>query len=226
MERKFQFSIGEFYHIYNRGNSKQIIFRNNIDKIRFQKLLYICNSENPVIFKAIQGKPLEEIERSETLVDIGVYCLMPNHFHLLLHEKVQNGISIFMSKLSTAYSMYFNKRYERTGKLFEGKFKAEHVDNDDYLKYLFAYIHLNPIKIIDSKWKENGIADFEKAKKYLSEYNYSSCLDYMGTIREENKIINKSVFPDYFENFKDFDNFINEWLSFKTQYYNPRKALG
>ncbi len=214
--RKIKFSIDEFYHIYNRGNNKSIIFSSDVDYKRFQRLLYICNSKKPVIFKTIQGLALDKIERGETIVDIGVYCLMPNHFHLLLHEKVEGGISIFLGKISTAYSMYRNKKYERTGKLFEGAFRAEHVDNDDYLKYLFAYIHLNPIKIIDPKWKENGIKDLKAAKSYLLEYNYSSYLDYMGMEREEGGIINKNVFPEYFEDFKEFDRFINEWLSLKN----------
>ena len=109
------------------------------DRERFVKLLFVCNGTNPVVFKTIQGLPLDKIERGETLVDIGLYCLMPNHFHLLVKEKKENGISMFMEKLSTSYSMYFNKKNERTGRIFENTFKATHVDNDEYLKYLFAY---------------------------------------------------------------------------------------
>ncbi|MCX6702076.1 MAG: transposase [Candidatus Zambryskibacteria bacterium] len=216
MERKFVFSVGEFYHIYNRGNNKQAIFLNDNDRNRFNKLLYVCNSTKPVVFKTIQGMPLDKIERDKTLVDIGAYCLMPNHFHLLLHEKIDNGISRFLEKLSTAYSMYFNKKYDRTGKLFEGRFKANHTDNDEYLKYLFSYIHLNPIKMIDSKWKENGVVDRNGAKKYLEQYNYSSYFDYIGRKRVENAILNKKDFPDYFADIKEFQLFIDEWLSFST----------
>ncbi len=212
MERKFKFSISEFYHVYNRGNNKSVIFHDQKDRIRFQKLLFICNSKEAVVFKSIQGLPLDKINRGETLVDIGAYCLMPNHFHLLLHEKRENGISIFLGKLSTAYSMYFNKKYQRTGKLFEGAFRAEHVDNDDYLNYLFAYIHLNPVKIIHSKWKESGIKDLLTTKKYLFEYPFSSYLDFIGQEREEKDIIDILPFPNYFEESKDFERFINDWL--------------
>ena len=215
MERKFDFSVGEFYHIYNRGNNKSKIFFDDTDKERFQKLLYVCNSNKPVVFKTIQGMPLDKIERGQTLVDIGVYCSMPNHFHLLLHEKSEGGVSLFLEKLSTAYSMYFNKKYDRTGKLFEGRFQATHVGNDNYLKYLFAYIHLNPVKIIDPNWKENGIKNRDKAKKYLENYKYSSYLDYLDKKRIERIILNKKVFPDYFGNFKEFNQYIDEWLSFK-----------
>ncbi len=214
MERKINFSVGQFYHIYNRGNSKQVIFLDDTDRNRFKKLLYVCNSKKPVVFKTIQGLPLDEMERGESLVDIGAYCLMPNHFHILLYEKEESGISNFLGKLSTAYSMYFNKRYERTGGLFEGRFKASHVDNDEYLKYLFSYIHLNPIKMIDPNWKENGIINHEKARSYLNSYSYSSYLDYIGVNREEKVILKNSSFPEYFLDTKEFKQFIDEWLSF------------
>jgi len=193
--------------------------------MRFQLLLYIANNTEAVrldnFFNQIkQGRSLLKdgfmLPRDNTLVDIGAYCLMPNHFHLLLHEKVDGGISTFMKKLSTAYSMYFNKRYERTGALFEGRFKAQHADNNEYLKYLFAYIHLNPIKIIDPKWKENGISDKKAGLDYLEKYPFSSYIDYtQSTEREENSIINQTPFPDYFENLGTFEDFIREWLAFE-----------
>ncbi|OHA53242.1 MAG: hypothetical protein A2Z62_01090 [Candidatus Terrybacteria bacterium RIFCSPLOWO2_02_42_20] len=192
------------------------IFLDDSYKKRFIKLLFVCNSKKPVVFKTIQGLPLDEIDRGETLVDIGSYCLMPNHFHLLIREKMENGISLFMEKLSTAYSMYFNKKNERTGGLFEGTFKAIYANDDDYLKYLFTYIHLNPIKIIDPNWKEEGIKDKNKAKEFLREYVFSSYMDYLGADRPESGIINKQVFPDYFSTQQDFNYTINDWLSFKS----------
>ena len=192
------------------------IFLDDSYKKRFIKLLFVCNSKKPVVFKTIQGLPLDEIDRGETLVDIGSYCLMPNHFHLLIREKTENGISLFMEKLSTAYSMYFNKKNERTGGLFEGTFKAIYANDDDYLKYLFTYIHLNPIKIIDPNWKEEGIKDKNKAKEFLREYVFSSYMDYLGADRPESGIINKQVFPDYFSTQQDFNYTINDWLSFKS----------
>ncbi len=214
MERKFHFSLGEFYHIYNRGNNKSAIFLDDKDRQRFQKLLYICNGTKPVVFKTIQGLTLDKINRGESIVNIGAYCLMPNHFHLLLREKTENGISNFVKKLLTAYSMYFNKKYGRTGKLFEGIFRATHLDEDRYLKYIFSYIHLNPVKIIDPLWKENGITDHGKSKVYLSEYKYSSYADYMNLERREKCILDVPVFPEYFLSFKEFENFIDEWLKY------------
>lgn len=225
MERKFKFSIDEFYHAYSRGNNKSKIFFVDADRKRFIKLLFLCNNMKPIIFKDFQRFSLAEIVRGETLVDIGAYCLMPNHFHLLLREKVENGISIFMGKLLTAYSMYFNKRHARTGTLFEGRFLARHVDNDEYLKYLFSYIHLNPVKLIDPEWKINGISDREEAKQYLKEFSYSSYLDYVGHEREEKLILNIGAFPEYFENFKEFEQFVEEWLFFKDEEVDKENIL-
>ena len=217
MQRKIDFSVGEYYHVYSRGTDKRTIFLEQKDYQRFKVLLYICNNIDPVdMCKYFQGGStltgLFKTKRGETLVDIGVYCLMPNHFHVLIKEKIEGGITKFLMKLLTAYSMYFNKKNSRTGTLFESKFKAKHIDSDEYLKYLFAYIHLNPIKLVDPKWKENGINDRENAKKYLAEYAFSSYLDYQNIERLETKIINREAFPEYFTPKEDFNVFIDEWL--------------
>lgn len=156
---------------------------------------------------------MDEIEKGDEIVEIGAYCLMPNHFHILAREKKDGGISLFMNKLLTAHSMYFNKKHERTGKLFEGVFRAVHVGNDRHLEYLFAYIHLNPIKIIEPEWKEKEIRDGDRAKQFLKNYHYSSYLDYLGYERKEQKILNKENFPKYFKDFKDFDYYINNWFN-------------
>ena len=219
MQRKIEFSIGEYYHVYNRGTDKRIIFLEHPDYRRFMALLYACNSIEPVNisdhFK--KGQSFSEIfdhERDDTLVEIGAYCLMPNHFHLLLREKSEGGISKFILKLSTGYSMYFNKKNMRTGSLFEGPYKAKHITRDEYLKYLFAYIHLNPVKIIDPEWKENGISNRIAAKEYLSKYLYSSYQEYIGALRKEWKILNRPAFPEYFADPQDFEGFIDDWIKF------------
>jgi len=153
----------------------------------------------------------------ETLVYIGVYCLMPNHFHLLIKEKMENGISKFMQKLLTAYSMYFSKKYKRTGGLFEGKFKSQHISTDRYLKYIFSYIHLNPIKLIEPKWKEKGIRNIKGALIYLKTYQHSSYLDYLNEDRLKLKILDKKEFPKYFSSKNSFEREIFAWLKYKEK---------
>lgn len=99
--------------------------------------------------------------------------------------------------------------------MFEGNFRARHATEDEYLKYLLAYIHLNPVKIIDSSWKEKGIGDAEKAKKFLEGYVYSSYPEYTGKDRGLRCILNKSAFPEYFVGAQSFESFIDDWLNFR-----------
>ncbi len=137
--RRIELSIGEYYHIYNRGTDKRGIFLSPKDYERFIALLHVCNAIEPINAR-LQRRSLKDtlaIKQPKRLVDIGTYCLMPNHFHLLIRERRENGISLFMHRLSTAYTMYFNIKNNRTGSLFEGVFKAQHVNTDEYLKYLF-----------------------------------------------------------------------------------------
>src|SRR3989344_7978889 len=133
MLRKISFAPEEFYHLYNRGVDKRNIFTCVNDYNRFVTLLYLCNNTKPtsIEHELRSGRVFTELlntERGKLLVDIGAYCLMPNHFHILIREKDNNGISTFMKKLSTAYSMYFNNKYKRSGALFEGRFKAQHAN--------------------------------------------------------------------------------------------------
>jgi len=213
--RKVNLVNGEYYHIYNRGNSKQKIFHDNEDYFRFMSLLYACNSINNFRADTIpKGESPYDFKRGKRIVSIGSYCLMPNHFHVLITQTAEGDISKFMQKITTAYVMYYNKKYERTGGLFEGKFKSEHSGNDRYLKYLFSYIHLNPIKLTDKDWKEVGIKNKKEALEYLQKYKYSSYLDYLGIKRIQNIILDIKDFPEYFPNKKSFQREIFEWLNY------------
>ncbi len=211
----------EFYHIYNRGNSKQVIFRDRADYDRFQKLLYVMNAVENVTFRFISKENMYHYDRGTQLVYIGSYCLMPNHFHILMTPAIENGIQIFMQKLATGYSMYFNKRYDRVGGLFEGRFKSEHAHSDEYLKYLFAYINLNPLKLIQSDWKEVGLRNVPSGERYLKEYPYSSYCDLVGINRKENSILNVDRFPEYFPGKEEFVKSVTDWMSF-TNYVEVR----
>jgi len=216
--RKINFVKGEYYHVYNRGNSKQRIFLDKNDYYHFMSLLYACNSINNLKTDNLirkNGLSIYDFDQKTNLVSIGAYCLMSNHFHILITEKEEGGISKFMQKISTAYSMYFNKRYDRTGGLFEGKFKSQHIDNDRYLKYFYSYIHLNPIKLIQKDWKENGVSNKKDAIEYLNKYLYSSYLDYLGEKRIQHKILSIESFPKYFFDKSDFTKEIFEWLNYR-----------
>lgn len=216
-ERKVPFVVGEFYHIYNRGNSKQMIYRSNSDYKRFLQLLSVSNSDIPFKIEYLSRSEKDVIQGKEQ-VAIGAYCLMPNHFHILLSPLTENGVSVFMKRLATAYSMYFNNKYERTGSLFEGKFKAEWLGEDRLLKYLFAYIHLNPVKLIDPAWREEGIKDAAKAYEHAATFPYSSLSFYSEQESPvpnfRNDILNPSPFPTYFSSSKGIKQELFEWLNY------------
>lgn len=227
MKRNQVFVEGVYYHIYNRGNSKQIIFLDDQDRDRFVKLLYLCNSHKNINFRDdIVDKKIDafDFDCGSKLISIGAWTLMSNHFHLLLtipvspmsnigEESRLNHISFFIQKILTSYSKYFNKKYGRTGGLFETNFKSEYVDTDEYLKYMFSYIHLNPLKFIDVNWKENGIKNIVKAEAFLRNYKWSSYQDYCGIKRQAGKILSKADFPDYFET-NGMSEEMFDWLTF------------
>ena len=207
---------GEYFHIYNRGNSKQKIFFDKKDYQRFVDLLYAVNSHERFNFSdSIKGIPVYQRNFEQKLVAIGAYCLMPNHFHILITPFSEEGMTKFMQKLSTAYVMYFNKKYKRSGALFEGKFKAEHLHIDRYLKYIFSYIHLNPLKLIEKDWKNTGLKNKSKAMEYLKSYKYSSFFDYLGGNRIEHIILSKKDFPGYFPSTKKFIEEIMTWVNYE-----------
>ena len=172
MDRKVPFAENEYYHIYSRGVEKRKIFLNTKDHDRFVALLYIMNQpdsfrmdnflrENknnlPKIFKE---------SKSKTLVSILGYCLMPNHFHLILYEHTEGGISKFMGKLLTAYSMYFNTKYKSEAVLLLIRpFRSEHIMSEAQYVYIFSYVHLNPLSIINKTWKEEGIKKYKGSRK-------------------------------------------------------------
>lgn len=219
MSRNVSFAPGEFYHLYNRGTEKRNIFLSKIDYERFTSLLYLANGTVPIHIERQERQgstspDLYRLDRGETQVNIGAYVLMPNHFHLLIQEKEEGGISKFMQKLLTAYTMYFNRRMERNGALFQGKFKATHANGDAYLKYLISYIHLNPIKLIEPKWKEAGIKNIKDAGIYIQAYKYSSYKDFFGEERPEKNLLTKEAFPEYFNKLKDFESCTEEWLNY------------
>ncbi len=202
MYRKTPFAEREYYHIYSRGVEKRKIFLVRKDYERFVALLYIMNQDEPFKMENFlrRSKKLGDIfkeERGKPLVSILSYCLMPNHFHLILFEHTEGGISKFMGKLLTAYSMYFNTKYERSGPLFTRPFRSEHISGESYYLYIFTYVHLNPLSTIDKDWKENGVKDKGQAEKLLNQYQFSSYLDFKKVIRNENSIIDFSPIPEH-----------------------------
>lgn len=212
-KRSIDLITNEYYHVYNRGNSKQIIFKDDQDRRRFIKLLGLLNQARRF---RVDSVSLESAfsKKDNPLVAIGAYVLMDNHFHILIKQAEDEGITSFLQKVCTAYVMYFNKKYKRTGALFEGPFRSQHVGDDRYMRYLYAYIHLNPAKLADPLWKEKIVNKRKEVVDFIKQYPYSSFHDYCGISRPENAVLASQQFPVYFKNPKDFTDSIISWLSF------------
>ena len=137
-----------YYHIYNRGVGKRNIFKDSQDYTVF--LGYIKDALDKPVDYLSQGATLYELSRIPknffNQIQLLAYCLMPNHFHLLLSQLLKDNMTDFLRSISTRYSMYFNKKYNRVGGLFQGHYKAVQVLNDSYLLHLSRYIHMNPQK--------------------------------------------------------------------------------
>ncbi len=142
----------QIYHIYNRGVDKRDVFMDNQDYLRFIHNLFEFNdraliSNNGYYFDSSNSNKMTERKPRQLLVNILIFTLMPNHFHLLVQQKEENGIIKFMQKLGTGYAMYFNKKYDRVGGLFQGRFKAVLVNKDSHFIHLPFYIHANPLDL-------------------------------------------------------------------------------
>jgi putative transposase len=180
---------GEYYHIYNRGVEKRTTFLDDIDYRRFLKSLEEFNTSDPA-WKVDYYKEKHGISaKTNPFVEILAFCLNPNHFHLLLKQLQDKGISEFMRKLGTGYTMYFNKRRKHSGVLFQGKFKSVHVDSNDQLLYVSAYINCN-----------SEIHAVAKAEKY----RWCSFQEYFSA---ENLLCKKDIILDQFHSSKEYIDF-------------------
>jgi len=176
-----QFVEDEIYHIYNRGVEKRKIFLNNKDYFRFIYGMQEFNDKNPTentLYYLSKSYIEVQPRYKEPLVEILVFVLMPNHFHFLLKQKQKNGIPKFMQKLGTGYTMYFNKKYERVGGLFQGRFKAVLIGREAQYIHIPSYIHLNPLELLS--YRGSTSIGLREKMDFLENYQWSSYPDYIG----------------------------------------------
>lgn len=234
-----KFVTGEYYHIFNRGVEKRNIFLQISDYFRFIFCLYELNDKNMVVMrdrikerkkrkeKSIGSTYGFHNKRGELLVEAVAFCLMPNHYHLVLRQLVDGGISLFMKKLSNSYTGYFNEKYKRKGigSLFQGRFKALHVENDRQLTALIAYIFTNPVELIEKNWKENGTKDPQEAIKFLKTYRWSSFLDYIG-VSNFPSVTKRDFITEFFGGPEKIKEFIKSWILYKTELKRGLDGIG
>ena len=209
--RKQKLVSNNIYHVFNRGVEKRQTFMDETDYLRFINNLAIFNDAKAVFNSKHRIKEIKSTDSRKLLVDILAFCLMPNHFHLLLRQREENGISKFMNKIGVGYTNYFNLKYERVGPLFQGAFRSVLIDDESQFLYIPYYIHLNPLDLKISNWKENGINKLKVAIEFLNSYKWSSHRDYIGNsnfIGIINKLFLNEIFinPENYQ--KDLKNFM------------------
>lgn len=189
------FGENEYYHVFNRGVEKRNIFQDQGDYNTFLYYLFIYLMPLEIVLEKYPNLPLRL--RGKNLnkeIEIICYCLMPNHFHLLLLQKTKNAIPKLMQQLTGAYTTYFNKKYDRVGGLVQGKYKAILINNDELLLHINRYIHLNP-------FVSNLTQD-------LSEYKWSSYKDYVG--ESASITCSKNIILKQFESLNRYLQFIKD----------------
>lgn len=202
----------QYYHIFNRGVNKQPIFQGVRDykraldilefysfnpKLRFSKFLLLSQEERSNFMDSLH-------KINDKLVDIICFCLMPNHFHLLLNQLKDNGISKFMANLQNSFTRYFNTKHERIGPLLQGQFKAVLIEDDNQLLHVSRYIHLNP-------YSSYVVKDIEG----LIEYKWSSFPEYLGIADKE--ICAKKIILDHFKNTQDYKQFVFDQADYQRK---------
>ena len=171
----------DFYQVLNRGVEKRNIVVDEADRLRFMQGLYLYNDKQLVDRNVRRLTPGSTFTRKrELLVHIHAYCLMDNHYHLLLSpiDDDPTNLSAYMRKLNMGYAKYFNEKYERSGSLWQGKYKSIPVVQDSHFMYIPYYIHLNPLDYVMPEWREGGVKNTTKALEYLQQYRWSSHLSY------------------------------------------------
>ncbi len=196
-QRTLPFQPYSYYHVYNRGHNKQAIFLRDKDYVRYLKRLKEYLKKHNVTLLA--------------------YCLMPNHIHLLLYQNGEEPIDRFIHRLHTAYTMYFNKKYERVGAVFQGRFKAKLIETDEYLLHVSRYIHINPLEILRAKTHPQGRA----LSSNLAAYPWSSYSQYVNY--QPKDLCNPTIVLNYFSKVPTrgkmtYKSFVEEYLGLSNDH--------
>ncbi len=214
---------GNLYHVLNRGVDKRKIFLDEGDYFRFIHDLFEFNDENPAFnigYNFIKNKNkyidvgrqyIENRRARKLLVEILAFCLMPNHFHLLLRPKNDASIAEFMKKINGGYAKYFNNKYKRTGALFQGKYKSIPIQEEAHFIHLPCYIHLNPLDLKFPEWRNKEIKNHEEAMEFLENYRWSSFSDYIGK-KNFPSVTQRDFLLKFFEGPNQYKKDMAKWL--------------
>lgn len=217
--RKITFANQEYYHVFNRGISRQPICLNKKDyeriiltfsfyrfaqpPIKLSRLLQLPANQRQDFLKKIK-------KEGKKLVEIISFVIMPNHFHLLLRQNMDRGISIFLSNSINSYTRYFNTKYKREGNLFQGVFKAVHIETEEQLIHLSRYIHINPV------------VSFVVKREKLLDYPWSSLSDYLKT---EPTMLDLDPVMVHFKSPKDYQSFVFDQIDYARKLEEVKHLL-
>ncbi len=185
------------------------------DYLRFIHDLFEFNNLEPVnnltyFFRHPKDVGRPYIKR-KLLVGVLAFCLMPNHYHLLLYPLIKEGIPLFMKKMNGGYAKYFNGRYKRSGTLFESRYKAVLIKDYAHFVHIPYYIHLNPLDLITPEWRERKIGNYKKAMEFLNSYRWSSHLDYLGR-KNFPAVTQRDFLLEFFGGESEYKRSIQGWL--------------
>ena len=201
----------DLYHVLNRGVDRRNIFLDTQDYLRYVQNLYEFNDEQRIVNRGrLSDLGGHSAENRTTLVSLHGWCLMRNHFHLLLSEELPGGISKFVMKVNVGYAKYFNLKYKRVGTLFQSKSKQIPIERDGHYMHILPYIHLNPLDYTKEYrgWRSDGVQDISAALEHLRNYRWSSYQDYCG-VRNFPEILTRHEFaqPDYAQALREYLNY-------------------
>jgi putative transposase len=203
---RFTLANEEYYHVFNRGVARQPIFKSKYDFKYALSALSYYRFDTPMKLSNFQllsaerkQQALQNLQSGEKYVEIVAFVFMTNHFHLLLKQKKDGGISKYMSLFCNSYARYFNTKYQRGGPLFQGRFKSVHVETTEQLIHLSRYIHLNPVV-------SNMISE-----KEIFDYEYSSFPEY---ISGNYKIVSPQVVLEQFKSSEDYKKFVTDQIDY------------
>jgi putative transposase len=191
--RKIKFSINEIYHLYNRGVDKRNIIEDVDDFNRFIETINVVNTTTRIESIRDHRNLKDFVDAGQKLVEFIAIAIPNNHYHFLIKEVSEGGISKFMQKFSVAYTNYFNDKHNRSGSLFQGVFKARYVDTNEYLLYVSAYINLND-RVHNSR---SGIPGIQ---------NLTTWSNYMGNLGMNTKL-HKDIVLDQFKSIEEYKEY-------------------
>lgn len=220
MFRKEKFAPGEYYHIYNRTIFNTPLFKDksNCNKLiqafllanstkASEAFLFLRNNKNASIEDA-----LEITKNGKKLADVICYAIMPDHYHLLLREKLEGGITSFIHRCNISVAKYINTKMDRRGPLFESLFRSKHIATNNYLLHLSLYIHLNPLDfLVGKQWRKHGLQNWNQIRNKLVNYHYSSIKSFLSKNCNDKIISGTEIIKGQFKNKKEYESFLREW---------------